>query len=232
MLRLVLAAGAVAALASPAAAAERRYTVTDFDRVQVDGPYRVTLTTGKSSAARAQGSGEALDRLSVTVSGKTLRIRQNMSTWSNYPGEARQGPVTVEISTADLRYAGVSGAGILEIDTAKAMRLDLSLAGSGRIDAPALDTDALYLNLLGSGRLQVGGKTKTLRAEIHGSGDLAAAGLSAADALVFADTAGTVQLQATRSASVTATATGDVEITGKPACTVKALGTGRVRCGG
>lgn len=228
--RIAFAAAALFVAATPAAAAERRYTVTDFDRVQVDGPYRVTLTTGKPSAARAQGPHQALDRLSVTVEGRTLRVRPDTG-WGGYPNEALQGPVTVEISTARLRYAGVSGAGILEIDRAKAMRLDLSLAGSGRIDAAAVDTDSLYLNLLGSGRLQIGGRTKTLRAEIHGSGDLAGSGLSAADAQVFADTAGTVHLQATRSVSVTSSATGDVEIAGKAACTVKALGTGRVRCG-
>jgi hypothetical protein len=34
------------ALALPAAAAERRYPITDFDRIVVEGPFIVRLTTG------------------------------------------------------------------------------------------------------------------------------------------------------------------------------------------
>ena len=82
-----------------------------------------------------------------------------------------------------------------------------------------------------TGQMRVAGKTKSVRAEVHGSGDLAAAGLSAADAQVFADTAGSIQLEATRSATVTSTATGDIDISGPAACTVKELGTSRIRCG-
>src|SRR5690349_20556352 len=73
------------AAAAPAAAAERHYSITDFDRVQVDGPYRVTLATGRSSAARAEGSTEALDHVSIDVQGGILRIRRNRSAWGGYP---------------------------------------------------------------------------------------------------------------------------------------------------
>lgn len=218
------------AAAAPAAAAERRYTVTDFDRIQVDGPYRVTVTTGRPSHARAIGSNAALDRVSVDVEGRMLRIRPNASAWGGNQSAARE-PVTLEVSTAALRAIGINGGGIVDIDKAEAMRLDLALAGSGIIHAGAVDTDSLYIDLFGSGRIEVAGKTKTVRAEIHGSGDLAASALTAADAQIFADTAGTIRINVTRSASVVASATGDVEIAGNAACTVKAVGTGAVRCG-
>ena len=81
------------AAAAPAGAAERLYSVTDFDRVQVDGPYQVTLTTGRASGARAEGSAEALERVSIEVQGSTLRVRANRSAWGGYPGE-RAGPVS------------------------------------------------------------------------------------------------------------------------------------------
>ena len=35
----------------PAAAAERRFAVTDFDRVVVEGPYQVRLATGRTTSA-------------------------------------------------------------------------------------------------------------------------------------------------------------------------------------
>jgi hypothetical protein len=80
---------ALAALAAaPAAAAERTYSVTDFDRIQVEGPFEVVLATGLSSKVRASGSTEALDRLSIGVEGGTLRIRVNRSAWGGAPGAA------------------------------------------------------------------------------------------------------------------------------------------------
>jgi hypothetical protein len=226
---LPLALLAVAA-AVPAAAAERTYSVTDFDRVQVDGPYRVTLTTGRGSAARAEGSTEALDHISVDVQSGTLRVRRNRSAWGGYPGEG-VGPVTIALTTRDLRNAAVIGSGSLDIDRARGLRVDLSVSGSGRLTVAAVEADTLFVGLVGGGRLTLAGRAKQLKATVQGSGDLAAAGLSVDDAQIASDTAGTVAVAVTRTAKVTATGPGDVEITGSPSCTVQAKGSGQVRCG-
>jgi hypothetical protein len=216
--------------AVPAAAAERTYSITDFDKIQVDGPYRVTLTTGRSSGARAEGSAEALDHVSIDVQGGTLRVRRNRSAWGGYPG-AGAGPVAVTLTTRDLRSAAVVGSGSLGIDRARGLRVDLSVSGSGRLDVAALDSDTLVVGLLGGGRITLAGRTKQLRASIQGSGDLAAAGLSADSAQIGSDTAGSVAVAVVRTAKVTSTGAGDVEILGSPTCTVEAKGSGRVSCG-
>lgn len=219
------------AAAAPAAAAERTYSITDFDRVQVDGPYRVTLITGRSSAARAEGSAEALDHVSIDVQGGTLRVSRNRSAWGSYPG-AGAGPVTVALTTRDLRNAAVVGSGSLDIDRAKGLRVDLSVSGSGRLNVAAVEADNLVVGLLGGGRITLAGRTKQLRATVQGSGDLAAAGLSADDAQIASDTAGNVAVSVARTAKVTATGAGDVEIVGSPTCTLEAKGSGRVLCSG
>ena len=95
-------------MAAPAQAAERRYSVTDFDRVVVEGPYIVRLTTGRPSSAVAHGTREALDRVIVDVQGQTLRIRRNRSAWGGNPG-AEAGPVTVELATRTLLSARLVG---------------------------------------------------------------------------------------------------------------------------
>jgi hypothetical protein len=218
------------AAAVPAAAAERNYSITDFDRVQVDGPYRVTLTTGRSSAARAEGSAEALDQVAIDVQGGTLRIRRNRSAWGGYPAEG-VGPVTVALTARDLRSAAVVGSGSLDIDRAKGLRVDVSVSGSGRLTVADVQSDTLVVGLLGGGRITLAGRTKQLKATIQGSGDLDAPSLSADDARIASDTAGNVAVAVTRTAKVTATGPGDVEIIGNPACTVEAKGSGQVRCG-
>src|SRR5438128_6049931 len=139
------------AAAAPATAAARGYTITDFDRVEVDGPFQVSLTTGLASGARAVGSQGAIDRLSVEVQGRTLRIRVNRSSWGGYPGDAT-GPVRIEATTRELRSGAVVGSGGLAIDKAKGLRVDLSVSGSGQVSLANADTDNLVIGLLGSGR--------------------------------------------------------------------------------
>ena len=118
MIRTLPLALLALAAAAPAAAAERTYSVTDFDRIQVDGPYRVTVTVGSGSSARAEGSAEALDHLSVDVQGGILRVRRNRSAWGGYPGEGA-GSVAIALTTRDLRNAAVVGSGSLDIDRAQ-----------------------------------------------------------------------------------------------------------------
>lgn len=221
---------ALAFAASPAHAAERRYTITDFDRVQVEGPFQVTLTTGRAVSASASGDSAALDRVSVEVQGRTLKIRPNRSSWGGYPGE-QAGAVKLSLSTHGLRAVTLIGPGNLVVDKAKAMRFDANLSGSGRIGIGALEADALNLGLIGAGKLSIGGKAKTVRATVTGSGDLEAAGLSGEDADINADTSGTIALSARRAAKVTMTGAGEVTIGGTPACTVVNRGAGIVRCG-
>ena len=223
-------AAALAASAAPAAAAERRFTVTDFDRILVDGPFKVTLVTGRSGSAVATGSNQAIDRVSMEVQGRTLRIRPNRSAWGGYPG-AGSGPLAIKVSTHDLRGAAVTGSGSIDIDKAKGMRFDLSVAGSGSIGIDSLETDKLGVGLLGSGRIRIGGKAKELRATIQGAGDLDAEKLQVEDAEINADTAGNIGVAVRRTAKISATGQGDTRIVGKPACTVKGLASGRVSCG-
>jgi hypothetical protein len=218
------------AAAAPAAAAERSYSITDFDRVQVEGPYEVSLATGRSSSARASGSAEGLDRVTVEVQGRTLRVRANQSAWGGTPGRPA-GPVRIVVTTRDLVAASVVGSGSLAVDKARGLRIDLSVSGSGRLSIGRAEADTLVVGLLGAGHISAAGTAKQLKATVQGAGDLDAAELRADDARIQADTAGTVSVTAVRSATVKATGSGDVTIGGKPSCTVQATGSGRVSCG-
>lgn len=227
----LLAAALAAALpAVPAGAADRTYPVTDFDSVRVEGPFEVSLATGLSSRVQASGPAEALERVSVEVEGRTLRIRVNPSAWGGYPGQS-PGHVRIAASTRDLVRASVVGSGSLDIDKARGLRLDLALGGSGRLAVRALEADNLNVGLVGSGRIALGGHARLMRATIQGSGDLDGARLRADDVQLGADSAGSITLGPARTAKVRATGAGDVTIAGTPACTIDWKGAGRVRCG-
>jgi hypothetical protein len=221
----------IAALASAASAnaAQRRYSVRDFDKVEVSGPYRVTLATGVASSAVATGSQLALDRVSVEVQGRTLRVRPNRSAWGGYPGEAA-GPVTLRLTTRNLASAIVEGSGSLAIDKARGLKLELAVGGTGTLEVLGIEADTLNLALLGSGRITLAGQAKKVRAALRGTGDLAARDFKAEDAEIISETAGGAVMEVVRAAKVTARASGDVEIIGTPACTVEASGAGQVSC--
>ncbi len=230
MKRIMPALLALAAFAAPASAAERRYSVTDFDRVVVEGPYAVRISTGRPTSATATGTQQAIDRVSIDVVGRTLRIRPNRSSWGGYPGE-RAGAVSVEVTTRELRAATVAGPGSLAIDRAGGLRLDLALEGNGRLSVANVAADTLTVGLIGAGRIELGGTAEQLRATVHGTGEFDGSRLRAEGANITTDTAGRITVGVSRQATVAASGLGEVEIIGAPACTVSGLSAGQVRCG-
>ena len=232
MTRILIAFAALVVAAAPTAAAgaERRYAVADFERVVVEGPYIVRLTAGPASSATASGSPAALDRVAIDVSGRTLRIRRIRSSWGGNPG-AQEGPLTVELATRTVRSVRLIGPARLDADRIEGLRVDLIVEGSGRLRATQVEADNLSLGLAGSGRLEVAGTAENLNADIQGTGDVDASGLRAQNAAITTTTTGTVAARAIRSANINALGLGEVTILGRPACTVRGLNAGLVRCG-
>jgi Putative auto-transporter adhesin, head GIN domain len=217
------------ALAAPAAAAERRYAVTDFDRVVVEGPYIVRLTAGRASSAVASGTPAALDRVLIDVTGQTLRIRRNRSYWGGNPG-AQEGPLTIDLTTRIVRSARVIGPGRLDVDRAEGLRVDLIVEGGGRLTASNVAADNLSIGLAGSCRLDGAGTAETLSADIQGTGDVDGTRLRTEHATLIVGTTGNVAFDVSRTANVTAVGLGNVEISGNAACTVRGVNADLVRC--
>ena len=105
------------------------FGVTDFDRIRVDGPFKVTLKTGVAPFASASGSAAATDRVSIEVQGRTLIVHPNASSWGGYPGNSA-GPVEIAVGTHDLSQAWLNGSGSLSIDRVDGLTFALSVQGS------------------------------------------------------------------------------------------------------
>jgi len=221
---------AAALLSSAAPAAERGYSVTDFERIRVDGPYKVTLTTSRSPGARAYGSQAAIEGVSVELQGRTLIVKRNSQMWGGYPG-ASAGPVEIRLTGYALRSATLNGAGSLTVDALKGQSIDLLVAGSGLLNVGRIDTDRLTVSVAGNGRAEVGGKAAIAQFAVHGTGAIDGSALVAKDAKIAADGPGDIRIAATATASVVSSGAGSIAVTGKPACTVKATGSGTVVCG-
>ena len=211
-------------LAAPAAGANRTFGITDFTKVRVDGPYRVTMTTGVPPFARASGSSVALDRVSIEVRGDTLLVRSTPGAWGGYPG-ADPGPVEVTIGTHDLSTATLNGAGSLAINRVSGLTFALSVLGSGAAQIDDVAADQFSVSLAGATSAKLAGRTKRLTAAVRGLSALDATKLSSPSTHISAEGSATIDAVASESARVDASGPATIRFAGHPSCELHVSGS-------
>lgn len=229
MKRLLFAAVLLTA-AAPAAAVDvtRNFGVSGFDRIRVDGDYKVALTVGAPPFARARGSMRALDPVDIKVEGRTLVVRSKTSaSWGGYPGES-PGPVEITIGTHELTAAFVNGAGSLSINKVRGLKFEASAQGAGALAIDRVEVDQLQLGLAGAASAKLSGTAIKLTATVRGSSSLDGEGLVVKDAVIGAQGPAIVKLTATGTAKVDALGVAAVTLTGKPSCVVTTKGSASV----
>ena len=222
---LTAALGALA-IAGPAQAATRNFGITSFEKVRIDGPYRVRLATGVAPFASASGSPAALDRVAIEVRGNTLVVRASTS-WGGYPSQ-NSGPVDISLGTHDLTSAWISGSGILAIDHVRGLGFDLSVQGSAGATVAQTDIDQLNISIAGTASGALAGRTGKMTAVVRGISSLDAADLQAKDATIGAEGAATVKANVSNAVTVDAVGPATIIFAGQPACTLKVNGSASV----
>jgi Putative auto-transporter adhesin, head GIN domain len=226
-MRIFLIAAAFGLLATRVSAATRNFGITDFQKVRVDGPFRVKLTTGVAPFARASGSPEAIERVAVEVRGDTLVVHNDIDSWGGYPGRD-SGTVEINVGTHDLSAAWLNGSGALSIDRVKGLSFNLSVQGSGAGEIGQATVDQLNVSVIGTASARLAGQAAKITAVIRGISTLDAAALSAHDATLGADGAATIAADVSDSVTVDAKGPATVRLDGKPACTLRVSGAASV----
>lgn len=226
MRTFLLAASLTATAAAPAAGATRNFGITDFDKVRVDGPYKVVLSTGVAPFARATGSQAALDRIAIEMRGTTLVVHNDLNAWGASPD--RGGPVEIELGTHDLSAAWLNGSGTLTIDRVKGLSFDLSVQGSGAGAIGQAKVDQLNVSVVGTASARLAGQAAKVTAVIRGISTFDASGLAIKDATLGADGAATIAANVSNSVTVDATGPATVRLSGGPSCTLHVSGSASV----
>lgn len=217
---------------APAQAADRTYSIGSFDRIRVEGPFDVRLTTNASPGASAEGDPKATQNLDIRVEGTTLIVRAGLGGWGEQPRAGEAGATVISVSTSMIRRATVIGGGRLTIaGPLRGQRIDLALTGSGSLAASGIEADQLFVTLLGSGDVALAGKAAKVNLNTSGPGTITAAPLAAGDLILRLDGNGETHATALYTANVTTTGIGAATVYGKPACTVKAVAGGPISCG-
>lgn len=217
--------------ACPVDAAERRPFVTSFDRVRVEGPFRVVVTSGRSPAGRITGDARQLDQVEVGQNGRTVYVRRRGGAAGPLPLPAPAQPVLVTLNTPTLSAAYLVGNGALEVAGMKGPRLDLSVTGAGAITAAGANGAELNATTIGSGRITVVGRVDRVRVLVNGAGGVDAGALDAGDLTVRLDGPGEVAARARFTADLVSTGLGRISVAGSPKCQVRAPAGGTVLCG-
>lgn len=215
---------AMLAAASPAAAETRNFGINTFEKIRVDGPFKVILTTGVAPYAKAVGSAQAIDRVAIDVRDNTIVVHNNISSWSSDPNP-NAGPVEVQIGTHDLRSAWLSGSGSLSINKVKGLSFDFSLLGSALGEIGDVAVDQFNINLNGTANARLSGQAGKTTSVVRGTSSLDASGLTAKDAAITADGSATVDQTVTNSVKVTASGPATIRLKGNPSCSVHASGS-------
>ncbi len=218
----------VAVTATPALADERRFMLSGFERIRVEGPFEVEVTTGTSASAVASGDARALDSVNIRVDGRTLVVAPGVNGWGGYPGTAR-GVARVRVSTPVLRGVVVIGGATVKIDRMAGQRVDVALSGSGSLSVATIAADRLDAALIGTGSVTLAGSALQARFQSNGAGAFAADALLARALTVNSQSAGDSRFSARDTATISATGRGAVRVSGSPSCIVN--GTAPVECG-
>ena len=227
-MRTFLIAATLLAVASPASAATRNFGINSFEKLRIEGPYRVRLATGVAPFAKASGSPAALERIALEMRGNTLLVRANSSGWGGgYPG-IDMGSVEITLGTHDLTSASLTGSGALQIDKVKGLSFDLSVQGSGVAAIGQTNVDQLKVGVGGSGSVTLAGQAGMMTAVVRGVSSLQAQNLTTKDATIGAEGTATVDAKVTNSAKVDGNGAITVRFTGSPACTLRVSGSASV----
>ena len=211
-------------------ATTRNFPVAGFERIEVGGPYAVTVTTGGAPSVRASGGERAIERMVVEVDNGTLKIHSRKRSGLNF-GWSGSHPVKLVVTVPALTAAQIAGSGSITVDQVGGDSFDAGVAGSGELRLGRVEVKRLTANIAGSGEIHAGaGRAAVATYEIAGSGDIDASALIAQVAAVSIAGSGNVAAHATGTASVDIAGSGDVRMAGGAKCTVSKAGSGDVHC--
>lgn len=236
MIGIAMAAAATAGCHSSRAedggpTVQKSFPVGAFDKLEVAGPYDVTVRTGANPSVSASGPQKILDRLVVEVKGDKLVIHtqehHGMFNW----GFRSNGSAKLDVTVPALSRAVIAGSGGITVDKIAGESFDGAVAGAGDLNLDSVQVKSLKLAIGGSGDIRARtGQAQDAEYHIAGSGDLDASGLQVQAATVAIMGSGSIKGQATGAADVKIMGAGDVTLTGGAKCSISKMGAGDVNC--
>ncbi len=175
-----------------------------FTGIRIQGPYDVYVTQGDGESVKMDAPAEILPRIITEVKAGVLNIQNKhdnwgwgeRSWWSERSWWHTHKRIAVYITAKNLDDISISGsAAIFFWDGITASSLNLSLSGSGKIEGK-IDSKTVRANMSGSGRILLTGSAASSDVTISGSGNFSARGLVTANSSVHVSGSGHAEVNA------------------------------------
>lgn len=148
-------------------------TMSEFDELNVAGPFNVIYDQGEGYTVRVEGTPEQLEKITIYVKENALYIDRRDSKNNNFQG--LQIFVTSPV-IEDIEIAGSSK--VTAPKLIKTNMLTLDVAGSGQITLAQLECAEFKMDVAGSGSIVTGPvQASTVKTDIAGSGKVEVAAL-------------------------------------------------------
>ena len=211
-------------------AISRSYPVGAFDKIEVAGPYEVTVTTGSQPSVQGKGGANALDHTVVEITNGTLKIRPRKDKGLSWSWSSRgRGPSFI-VTVPSLASAAAAGSASIVVDKVAGERFTGSVAGSGGLKLPDVQVGELALEIAGSGNVEGQGRATTASYDIAGSGNIMASRIASDRLKAAIAGSGNIEGQAKSTAAIDIAGAGNVTVTGGAKCAVSKAGIGNVSC--
>lgn len=187
------------------------------------GPDDVEITTGDRLAIAVSGDPKAVDSLRFTLSEGTLGIMRKDG------GFTDKGRATVRVTMPAPEALTLAGSGGITA-ASLADRSEVTIAGSGELAVAKADASHLELTIAGSGTMKAAGRADSLEMTVAGSGSAEMPGLTVDEAEITIAGAGDARFASDGKVAASILGSGTVEVLGRATCTVKAMGSGTLKC--
>ena len=217
-------------ISSAAQAAERKFSLFGFEDIRIENGVDVVLTSGKGPSALAVGeTRKLLDRVSLQKNGKQLIVSVKPKSLGREDYDV-DGPVTLYLSSYAISNITHLGSGLVKLDTLSGRTPRVRLGGFGTLRIDAVDADRLDVAMTGGGQIVMSGTARDARVELQGASIFESPDLTAEKLTLIQRGPARSRLTVKREAMITNFGTGQIDIAGKPNCTVRTDGAADIVC--
>lgn len=186
------------------------------------GPDKVVMTEGDTLAIDVSGDRDAIAALRFNLEDGTLGIMRDKS-WKS-PGVA-----TIAVTMPPAEEIVLAGSGDIRAPT-MTDKAEVNIAGSGTVAIDRIESSTLDVNVMGSGTLSAAGTVERLEFNVAGTGTLRARALEVQRAAINIAGSGGGEFASDGTVEARIAGSGNVTVYGRADCSVKAMGSGTVRC--
>lgn len=201
----------------------QRRSVSDFDRVVLNGIGDLTITQGSAESLSIEAEDNVIPHIKTAVSGSTLTI--NFDNKAVIPTK----PVKFNVTMTTVHGLDTRGVSNIEAEKINTDSLEVGISGTGNINLRDLTARKTTATISGAGNYTATGKVDSQKVVVSGAGNYNGEDLQSKTADITISGLGKVTIWVTDQLDVVISGTGGVDYFGSPQTTQKISGLGSLK---